>query len=104
MIEDSFHQYISIAAYALIQCIIIIAAILFFIKHTNLATILILIGAVGSGLMQIVTPIIYQYYLVDNAIFLQINFIISLISSVFYAVFGIGLLLLALGYKKLQIN
>jgi len=104
MIEDNFHQYTRIAVYALIQLIIIIAAILFVIKHTNLATILILIGAVFSGLMQIVTPIIYQYYLGDNDIFFQLNFIISLISSVFYALFGIGLLLLALGYKKPQIN
>lgn len=104
MIEDSIYQYTSSVLYALIQLLIIVAAIILALKNQSLATMLILIGAILSGLMQIITPILYSYFIDSTDNFLKLNFIISLISSVFYALFGIGLLLLALSYKKHQIN
>ncbi len=100
MIKDNIYEYIANIVYGFIQLLIIVAAIVLIIKNQNLATVLILTGAVLSGLMQIITPIFYSYYFNDTPNFSSLTSIISLLSGAFYALFGVGLLLLALSFKK----
>lgn len=100
MIEENLFQVASTVIYALIQLIIIAAAIILVIKKVSIATVLLLTGAILSGLMQIIIPIVYANYLGLTDDFLSLNFLMNLISSIFYAIFGVGLLLLAINYKK----
>ena len=104
MTEHSLFQYTGHILHLLIQVIIVAAAIILVVKNQNFPTILILTGAILSGLMQVVTPFLYNYYSGITEDFLQLTVLISLISGLFYAIFGVGLFILAIRFKKEQIN
>ena len=83
--------------FGFIQLLIIVACIIIVTKKTNIGTIIMLIGAILSGLMDIVRPIVYA---MDFSDFMLTNNILTVLSAIFYGVFGLGLLLFAIDLSK----
>lgn len=100
MLDDPLFQLATGAVYGLIQLLIIAAAIILVLKKQSLSSILMLVGAILSGFLQILTPIIYRYYTGEPDNFLSLNFLMNIISVSFYTLFGLGFLLFAINFKK----
>ena len=83
--------------FGFIQFIIIIACVILVSKKSSIGTIVMLVSSILSGLMDIIRPIVYSFD-VDN--FMLVNNIFTILSAMFYGLFGLGLLLFVINFNK----
>lgn len=83
--------------FGFIQFIIIIACIILVSKKSSIGTIVMLVSSILSGLMDIIRPIVYSFD-IDN--FMLVNNVFTVLSAMFYGLFGLGLLLFVINFKK----
>lgn len=83
--------------FGFIQFIVIIACIILVSKKSSIGAIIMLISSVLSGIMDIVRPIVYS---LDIGDFMLTNNIFTVLSAMFYGLFGLGIILFSLNFRK----
>lgn len=83
--------------FGFIQLIVIIACIILVSKKGSIGAIIMLISSILSGIMYIVRPIVYS---LDIGDFMLINNVFTVLSVMFYGLFGLGIILFSVNFRK----